>query len=472
MREKANEASTRNPSPQMIFRTLLLTFALVTPALAQKAKKSDQHVILISLDGFPAWLWNDESLQVPNLRKLAAEGASTKAMTVSNPSITWINHTTLVTGVEPRKHGVLFNGLLVRQGDSKPPKIEQWVDKTKLVFAPTIYDVAHETGLTTAESDWVAVTRAKTIDWSFAELPTADGVIEKEMIAAGTIKPDHIAWMQLGPQRKSVTFLDNMWTQAAIHIFKKHKPNLLIYHTLNTDATHHTYGPGSMASHTALAYADRLVGDLVKAVDDSGLRSRTTFFIATDHGFKKVTKIILPNVVLKKAGLAQGIGPTINSCDAYAMTQGGMALVYITNPARKAELLPKLKEMLAQTEGVERVVDGEDGHTLGMPTPDENPGMGDLVLYAKAGYAFKNDAAGDAAVVPSVNYGGTHGYFNGDPELDGIFIASGHGIKKGVVLERMANLDVAPTMAKLMGLKMPKMDGRVLDEILSSADKR
>ena len=450
----------------MISKTSLLALALSATTLLTAAPDKNNHVILISLDGFPAWLWNDESLQVPNLRKLAAQGASTKAMTVSNPSITWINHTTLVTGVEPRKHGVLFNGLLVRQGDGKPPKIEQWVDKTKLVFAPTIYDIAHEAGLTTAESDWVAVTRAKTINWSFPELPTVEGPIEQEMIAAGMMKPEYVNWMQLGPQRKSVTFLDNMWTNAAIHIFKTHKPNLLLFHTLNTDATHHTYGPGSMASHTALAYADRLVGDLVKAVDDSGLRSRTTFFISTDHGFKKVTKIILPNVVLKKAGLAQGLGPTINTCDAYSMTQGGMAFVYVTNLARKAELLPKLKEMFSQTEGVDRVIDGNDGNTLGMPTPEENAGMGDLVLYPKPGHAFRNDAAGDAVVTPSVNYGGTHGYFNGDPELDGIFIASGRGIKNGVVLERMANLDVAPTMARVMGLKFPNADGRVLEEIL------
>jgi predicted AlkP superfamily pyrophosphatase or phosphodiesterase len=444
----------------------LLAASLSAPALAQTPNK-DHHVILISIDGFPAWLWKDEALQVPNLRKLAAEGASTKAMTVSNPSITWINHTTLVTGVQPRKHGVLFNGLLVRQGDGKPPKIEQWVDKTKLVFAPTLYDIAHESGLTTAESDWVAVTRAKTIDWSFAELPEPEGKIEKEMIAAGVIKPEHIAWMQLGPQRKGVAFLDNMWTKAAIHIFKTHKPNLLLYHTLNTDATHHTYGPGSMASQTALAYADRLVGDLVQAVDESGLRDRTTFVISTDHGFKKVSKIILPNVALKKAGLAQGLGPTISTCDAYVMTQGGMAFVYVTNPARKAELLPKLKEMFAQIEGVDRVIDGADGPTLGMPLPEENPGMGDLILYPKAGYAFKNEAAGSEVVVPSVNYGGTHGFLNSDPELDGIFIASGRGIKKGMVLDRMANLDVAPTIARLMGLKLPQADGRVLEEILA-----
>ena len=63
------------------------------------------------------------------------------------------------------------------------------------------------------------------------------------------------------------------------------------------------------------------------------------------------------------------------------------------NSAGKAELLPKLKELFAATEGVDKVIDGNDGPTLGMPKPNENQGMGDLVLYAKAGYAFNNGAA-------------------------------------------------------------------------------
>lgn len=474
---KANERRGRKPSLIMRFCTFILRngLALLAVGLAsssawgadKKSAASQRHVILVSLDGFPAWLWRDPALSVPNLRKLAAEGASAEAMTVSNPSITWINHTTLVTGVTPRRHGVLFNGLLVRQGNDKPPKLEQWADKDRMVFAPTLYDLAHEAGLTTAESDWVAVTRAKTIRWSFPELPKTAGIVEQEMIAAGILTPEQIGWMQFGPGRKNIAWHDEIWTKAACFMFERHKPNLLLYHVLNTDLTHHTYGPASHASYTALAYADRLVGDLVKAVDESGLRAKTTFFIATDHGFKKVTKIILPNVALKRAGLARGIGPTISQCDVYTMAQGGMAFVYVTDPARKAELLPRLKELFTQTEGVDRVIDGDDGPTLGMPTPEENQGMGDLVLYAKAGYAFKSDAAGDAVVAPSVNYAGTHGYIASDPELDGIFIASGAGIKKGLVLPRMANLDVAPTIAEILKLTIPNPEGRVLNEILA-----
>lgn len=443
---------------------LLFLAVLIAPLL--HAANHDRHVVLVTIDGFPAALWRDPTLPIPTLRRLAAEGASADAMTVSNPSITWPCHTTLVTGVAPQKHGVLFNGLLVRQGPGKPPKLEPWVDKNKLVFAPTVYDAAHAAGLTTAESDWVAITRPGTIHWSFGEIPKLDGTIENEMIAAGLITRDDIAGMQPGANRGKTIWRDNLWTQAAAYMFKQHKPNLLLYHTLNTDGTHHRYGPGNDPSYTALAYADRLLGDLVRAVDESGLRARTTFIITTDHGFKKVTHIAYPNVLLKHAGYVKAAGPTVTHSDVYTMTQGGIGFVYILDPARKAELLPKLKELFTGADGVDRVIDAREAHSLELPTPDENQGMGDLILYPKPGHAFMNAVAGDDVVAPSTNYGGTHGFFNGDPDLDGIFVASGAGIKKGVRLERVRNLDVAPTIARLLDVPLPDTDGRPLEAIL------
>lgn len=457
---------TRLPSRFLCFPVLIgcLVFFWIPDLHAQAGKK---HIILISLDGFPAWVWKEPGLVAPNLKKLAAEGASAQAMTVSNPSITWINHTTLITGVTPRRHGVLFNGLLVRQGIGKAPKVEQWADKDRMVFAPTLYDLAAEAGLTTAEANWVAVTNARNIRWSFPERPNPEGVIEKEMIAKGVLTTDDLLGFKSGPASRNIAWRDETWTKAAIHLLQEHQPDLLLYHTLNTDAVHHRYGPASWAGVTALAYADRLVGDLVAAVETAGLRDKTTFFIVTDHGFKKVSQYAYPNVVLKQAGLLQALGPTITQADASAVTQGGMAFVYINDPARRAELLPRLKELLQQSEGVDKVIDAAaEAHTLGMPAPEENQGTGDLILYAKAGYAFNANAAGTAAAGPAENYGGTHGYLASDPELDGIFIASGAGIKKGVVLPRVSNLDVAPTIARLLNLSIPEPEGRVLEELL------
>lgn len=449
-------------------RRPVFLLALACLAAPLFAANQNHHVVLVTIDGFPAELWKDPNVMMPVLRQLAADGARAEAMTVSNPSITWPCHTTLVTGVTPQKHGVLVNGLITRQGPGKPPKIEPWVDKTQLVFAPTLYDLAHAAGLTTAESDWVAITRAKTINWSFGELPNPDGPVEKAMIAAGVASRDDLVGMSASVNRRKIAFRDEMWTRAACFMFKQHKPNLLLHHTLNTDSSHHRYGPGSDPSLSALALADRLLGDLVRTVDESGLRAQTTFIVTTDHGFKKVTDYIYPNVALKQAGLIKAAGATVTHADAYTLAQGGVALVYVTDPARKLELLPRLKEIFGAMDAIDRVIDAREAHSLGMPTAEENPGMGDLILYPKPGHAFSAAPTGTALVGPAVNYGGSHGYFNGDPELDGIFVASGAGIKQGQRLERIRNIDVAPTIARLLGLELSNADGRVLEEILVS----
>src|SRR4029453_4506601 len=90
------------------------------------------------------------------------------------------NHTTMVTGVPPARHGVLFNGLLVRDGPQAPPKVEPWRDKAEMVKVPTVYDVAHAAGLKTAQVDWVAIQNPGTITWEFPERPDPQGAIERE----------------------------------------------------------------------------------------------------------------------------------------------------------------------------------------------------------------------------------------------------------------------------------------------------
>src|SRR5437868_2520449 len=88
----------------------------------------ERIVVLVTVDGFPYWIWKDPSLSMPTLRKIAAEGA-VGSMQPINPSITWPNHTTLVTGANSSKHGVMYNGLLTRGAPGKPAKFEQWADK-------------------------------------------------------------------------------------------------------------------------------------------------------------------------------------------------------------------------------------------------------------------------------------------------------------------------------------------------------
>src|ERR1041385_3024212 len=60
---------------------LLLTFAL-------GAADRNRHVIVVSLDGFPAYALRDTSLPFPVLRRLIKEGASADAMLPVNPTVT------------------------------------------------------------------------------------------------------------------------------------------------------------------------------------------------------------------------------------------------------------------------------------------------------------------------------------------------------------------------------------------------
>src|SRR6188472_3511955 len=84
------------------------------PATAQ-APAADSAVVVVSIDGLPASALNDPQLPMPTLRALIASGASAGSMTGVNPAVTWPTHTTFVTGVLPAQHGVVFNGLLMRE---------------------------------------------------------------------------------------------------------------------------------------------------------------------------------------------------------------------------------------------------------------------------------------------------------------------------------------------------------------------
>ena len=431
----------------MTYRTLIFLLALTT--WGQQRAARDRIVVLISIDGFPAYMLRDERLAIPNLRKLMAEGAFADRMIPVNPVVTWPNHTSMVTGVAPRGHGVLYNGMLLREAAGMP-RVEPWRDKAEMVRAPTVYDIAHQGGLTTGEIDWVAVQNPGTIAWSFAERPKSTDPIPLEMIRAGSVTKRDIDEFA----KSNIIWRDLLWTKAAVHIIEKHRPNLLLFHLLNTDSSHHRYGPRSHGGNSALALADARVGDVMAALDRSGLKDRATVLVVSDHGFKAVKTHIAPNALLRAKGLA----------DAWVVPEGGTAMVYVTNPAAKNRMLPELRELFLKVEGVDRVIGENEFEALGLPQAEGQ--MADLVLSAKDGYAFIGDAAGEAIrVLPEVS--GSHGYLATDPEMHAIFIAWGYGIRSGARLDEIRTVDLAPTIAALLGLRLPNVSGKALEEALA-----
>ena len=440
-------------------KSLFLALLLAASAFSQSSIPARQRiVILVRIDGFPAYALNDPLLPVPNIRRLAAHGALASSLEPVNPTVTWPNHTSMVTGVTPSIHKVLFNGLLVRE-PGEVPRIDPWVDKSKLVHAPTVYDAAHSAGLTTAEVDRVAIQNPGTITWSFAERPSTNGVIERELIASGLLTAWDIEQFSQAP----ITWRDHIWTEAAAHIIRKHKPNLLLFHLLTTDSVHHRYGPRSLAGASALALADARLGQLIAATEAAGFQGKSTFIIVSDHGFKAVRRTIQPNALLRDNGLIRDESGKLVT-DAYAVSEGGTALVYVTRPERRAELVPRLKQMLALMEGVAGVVEPAGFAALGLPTPAASDQSPDLVLAAKDTYSFTGANKG-AHIVALTETSGSHGYLNSEPDLQAIFIASGYGIRPGVHLDQVRNIDIAPTIAALFGLKLPEATGKPISAL-------
>ena len=46
--------------------------------------------------------------------------------------------------------------------------------------------------------------------------------------------------------------------------------------------------------------------------------------------------------------------------------------------------------------------------------------------------------------------------------MDAIFIASGYGVRRGAKLDKVANIDIAPTIARLLGVVLPTAKGKAI----------
>ncbi len=449
---------------------MCLVVAALFATLAAGAS-TNHHVILITIDGTAAYYLSDSNAPLPTLRKLASGGAVAEGMRVSNPAITWPNHTTLVTGVHPEKHSVLFNGVLVRPGPGRPVRVDGARDKSELVAVPTLYDHLHRAGYRTADINWPCTRRAATLDDSFPDVPDQITYmtprLRDELIFMRVLEGTNDAAFRA----RSAGVKDQIWTAAAAHIIRERRPNFMLFHMLVCDSTQHKYGPQSPAAYTALALADSQLAEVLRALEAAGIRDRTTVFVTADHGFESALKIINPNVAFRRAGLLEvASAPGILRARAQIISEGGTAMVYFTDPATLEADRAKVLALMREHEGIAEILTPDKFPALRLPEPAKNRQMAELILVARPGYAFNNEAQGEdsvAEVTLAAGNQGHHGYLSSLPKMNAVFVAWGRGVKPGTKLGMINNLDVAPTIAHLLGQSLPDADGRILREMLT-----
>ncbi len=410
--------------------------------------------MLISLDAFAAASLHEPLLPAPTLHALMQRGAYAVSMQPINPTVTWPNHTAMVTGDDASRHHVLVNGLIVDQRTATPPTIDMQAPKSRLVAVPTVYDAAHKAGLTTAQVDWVAIEGAPGIDWQFAEHPDPDGAIEQGLVEQGVVTRDQLA--RFG--QSSQAWRDRIYTRAAIDIIRKHQPDLLLLHLLALDNIEHETGFGNDSGRNTIAFLDDRVKDVIDAVRAAGDFDRTTFIIVSDHGQRSVHHLLHPNVLLRQAGLQAASAPRPSFC----VPDDGFALVFQRHAT--AASTKELKSLFVDQPGVRAVLTPAEAAKEGWPVPAQSDQAPDLLLYAADGYAFKKGDTGDY-VTPTTEIG-AHGYPNSDPLMQGIFIAAGFGIRPRGEIPAFPNVDLAPTVAQLLHVSLGPVQGKPLTDIL------
>jgi len=446
----------------LIQRLTILTAvlaALIATHMAQGAPQSDRCVVLVSIDGLANFYLDDPKAQMPTIRRLAREGARAQGMVCCFPTVTWPSHTTMVTGVSPARHGMIGNSYLDRQ-TGKPVALlgDPVYDKDQVVKAATIYDVAHAAGLKTASICWPATRNARTLDWTVPDM-SGDGWERfgtkswlAELRQTGLPVDSHADWCN---QPVGGILRDWLYTRMAAQVLEKHAPNLLLIHLVEPDHVQHRTGPRSPEVYWCASYEDDRIRDLVEAIERCPMAGKTTLVVCSDHGFFPVRNEITPNVLLRKLGLIEVSGTQISKQSAFCLSQGGSCGVYVLDDARRAQITEQLCKELAAIKGIAAVFGPEQFAELGQPTRDQDPHAPDLWLVAKRAFSFGGSPLGENVVTPSATVTGTHGYLPDQPDMLAMCVVWGPEIKAGSDLGKIRETDLAPMIARILGLKMP-----------------
>lgn len=419
------------------------------------------YLIVISYDAFSEDNWEMAS-RLPNLSQLIKNGAYSTALKSVYPSLTYVVHTTMVTGVYPDKHGIYHNNPcqpFVAEAE------QRWFWYKKEIKAPAIYDALKKHHLKSAGILW-PVTGKTAINYNLPEIRA----IKKENQVLKILKNGSSLYClglekKFGRFRKGIEqpYLDDFSTMCAVDTIIKYKPNLLLLHLIDLDDAKHDHGTDSPEVEKAMIRMDKRLGDLIQAVEKAGIKEKTTFLVVGDHGQINVRYRVKLNQLLQEKGLIYQENGTMQ-WRAYLQSAGGSAYLHVRENDRDAEQMALAilnQAIIEDCFGIERLycrMELEHYHT--------EPAVGYMV-EAKAGYCFDDDLDGPvvARVEASKDELATHGYLPDKSGYRCVFVASGAAIKNNFQLGEIQMVDIAPTMGEILGVDFDDCDGRPLKEI-------
>lgn len=235
-------------------------------------------------------------------------------------------------------------------------------------------------------------------------------------------------------------------------------PALMAVYGADLDGHVHEAGTDSPAIGPLLESMDANLASLVQATKDVGIYDRTAFVLTGDHGMSMWLHSILGNVLQAIADLgfrAQVVpaGSSAAAATEVVIVQGVRMASFVLRGAAAADSARRrLCDALAGVEHVSKVFDRGD-----LDRMRASDRLGDLAIEAEAPWHFS-----------ALNDGKPRGSHGSTDELKVPLILAGSGIRKGAPLHQAGLVDVAPTVAALLGTAPPAdAQGRVLRELLA-----
>jgi hypothetical protein len=177
-----------------------------------------------------------------------------------------------------------------------------------------------------------------------------------------------------------------------------------------------------------------------------------------------VKSVIRPAVLLKSAGLIElGPGGGVKRWQAGVLAAGGLAAIYQKDPkdtSAYGRIATVLDKAAADSSMGIRAV-----HRADVSEREGGFTGASFVLEAQEGFEFETSSTGPP-VAPSGDKG-AHGYPPENPDMYASLIAAGAGIRTGAPLARVSMLAIAPTVARLLGVKLQNAEAAPLAELLS-----
>lgn len=449
----------------------------VLPALllfTLNASAEAAPVLMISVDGMkPEYVLQADAhgLKLPYLRSLVADGTYADGVIGVWPTVTYPSHTTLVTGVPPAEHGIYAN----LQFDPRHRFEDAWFWYASEVRVPTLWQAAHAKALVTASIGWPVTVGATGIDYLIPEYWRSSGATddldpsERSLIAAMSQPAGLLAHLgnSAGPYMKgndTTVHGDDIKTRYALEVLRQYKPAFMTVHLSSLDDAEHDHGVFSPEADRNLESIDAMVAALAAAARAND--PSAVLVVVSDHGFTPMHHEVNLYVPFIEAGLMttrpnpETHAVEVISWRAQPWLADGMAAIMIHDP-KDSETRATVSRLL------DRLAADPANGIAGIQSRDQIKPLGafpdaEFLVVFKPGFDAGEHLTGKILGRVQGTHG-DHGFSPEYPDMRSSFFATGTGIAAHRDLGLIHMQQIAPTVARILGVGLINAQAAPLD---------